>query len=250
MKLIILAAGQGTRLRPYTDDRPKCLVPFSGKPILDYILEAAKTANFSSIVVVTGYKQDKITAPQIKKITNSRYDQTNMLVSLFCAEEEMNEDVVISYSDIIYHPAILEKLVKSEKDFSVVIDENWKKLWEVRMDNPLNDAETLKISNNQITEIGKKPKSYDEIQGQYIGLIKISHRIINQVKAIYHSIDKNGLYDGKNFDNMFMTSFLQLLINRGIVISPVKIFGGWLEIDSVEDLEKYTENNPLTWHYS
>jgi choline kinase len=159
----------------------------------------------------------------------------------------MNEDIIISYSDIIYKPSILQQLADCPDDFAVAIDDNWKKLWEVRMDNPLSDAETLKIQNGRIIEIGKKPKSYDEIQGQYMGLIKISAKALPKIKEFYHKLDRQGTYDGKNFDNMFMTSFLQMLIDQGLPLTPVKIFGGWLEIDSVEDLEKYTKNNPLKW---
>jgi choline kinase len=105
------------------------------------------------------------------------------------------------------------------------------------MENPLEDAETLKIKDNKIIELGKKPNSYEEIEGQYIGLIKISKKILPTIINFYKSLDKTKLYDGKDFNNIYMTSFIQLIIDKLIDVNPIFINGGWVEIDSVEDLK-------------
>ena len=106
------------------------------------------------------------------------------------------------------------------------------------MENPLTDAETLKISEDGfITEIGKKPKSYDEIEGQYIGLMKFSAAGVKILREHYHALDKNAIYDGKSYPNMYMTTLLQSLINSGVKVSPVFIDGGWTEVDEPTDLE-------------
>ena len=88
-----------------------------------------------------------------------------MLYSLFCAENFLDDDVIISYSDIIYNYEILNKLIDSKSGIGVVIDKNWKELWSLRMDNPLEDAESLKVADNKITEIGFKSNDIREIQG-------------------------------------------------------------------------------------
>ena len=81
------------------------------------------------------------------------------------------------------------------------------------MDNPLDDAETFKVKDGKILELGKKPIGYDEIEGQYIGLIKIK-KYINKVIRYYESLDKSILYDGNNYDNMYMTTFIQMIIDN------------------------------------
>lgn len=245
MKLIILAAGEGIRLRPYTLDKPKCMVEFNKKPIINSILDNCKSENISDITIVTGYKEEILKAhlknEKVKFYSNPKYNVSNMVISLFFAENEMNEDIIISYADIIYKKEILNKLINSGNDFSVVIDRNWKDLWSIRMENPLADAETLKINaDGNIYELGKKPRSYADIEGQYIGLIKIKKHALKKVIDYYHSLDKNAIYDSKNFDNMFMTTFIQSIINNLMPVTPVFIEGGWIEIDSVEDLENYT----------
>lgn len=244
MKVIILAAGEGTRLRPYTLDRPKCMVKFNGKPIIDSIIENCKNVGLKDITIVTGYKEeilkDHLKNENIKFCTNQKFNTTNMLASLFCAESEMTDDIIISYADIIYKQEILELLANDKSDLSVVIDSNWKELWSIRMENPLADAETLKINAaGNIYELGKKPQSYADIEGQYIGLIKIKKDALKKIIAYYHNLDKRAIYDGKNFDNMFMTTFIQSIIDNLMPVRPVFIIGGWIEIDSVEDLNNY-----------
>tara|TARA_Y100001968_G_scaffold119320_1_gene108718 strand:+ start:12401 stop:12895 length:495 start_codon:yes stop_codon:yes gene_type:complete len=160
-----------------------------------------------------------------------------MVTTLFKAKEIMNDDLIISYADIIYNRNILEKLKEDKSDFSVVVDKSWRELWSQRMENPLDDAETLKIKDGRIIEIGKKPKGYNDIEGQYIGLIKISKNIINRVVSFYETLDRNCFYDGKCFDNMYMTSFIQMIIDNLSDINPVYIDGGWLEIDCIDDLQ-------------
>lgn len=241
MKMIILAAGQGTRLRPYTDERPKCMVEYNEKPIIDYILEAAKGCGLKEIAVVNGYKKEVLEAYLKDQgctfFTNNAYDRTNMVSTLFSAKEYMDDDLIISYADIIYKKEILEQLIASTEEFSVVVDKDWKELWSMRMENPLDDAETLKLHDGNIIELGKKPKSYDEIEGQYIGLIKISKNRLKTIIDYYDSLDKTCLYDVKDYDNMYMTSFIQMVIDNLMDVKPVFIHGGWVEIDTVDDLK-------------
>ena len=241
MKMIILAAGQGTRLRPLTNDKPKCMVEYHDKSIIDYILDVATGCSINNITVVNGYKKDVLESylsdRPVNFVTNNEFDTTNMVTTLFKAKEHMTDDLIISYADIIYSKDILEKLMASQSDFSVVVDKSWKKLWSQRMDNPLDDAETLKIKDGHIVELGKKPTSYDEIEGQYIGLLKISKTMINKVIEYYENLDKGATYDGKDFDNMYMTSFIQMIIDNLTDATPVYIDGGWIEIDCMDDLK-------------
>ncbi len=247
--MIIVAAGQGTRLRPLTNEMPKCMVKYKQKSIIDYILETASNNELNKIAIITGYRneilENHLKNKNIIFYKNKNYENTNMVSSLFCGKDFMDDDLIISYADIIYKNEVLDKLIKSKDDLSVVVDKDWKKLWSLRMENPLEDAETLKIENGNIIEIGKKAKSYDEIEGQYIGLIKISKNILNKVIKFYFNLDRSASYEGKTFDNMYMTSFIQMMIDNLLDVKPIFINGGWIEIDSLDDLknlEKINEN--------
>jgi choline kinase len=95
MKIIILAAGQGTRLRPYTDQKPKCMVELKGKPLLHHQLDAIAKCNVNKedIALVAGYLQEALDAHGVKQYRNDRYASTNMVATLFSAEKFMQEGV-------------------------------------------------------------------------------------------------------------------------------------------------------------
>lgn len=242
MRTIILAAGQGSRLRPYTDDRPKCMVELAGRPLLHRQLDVLRSAGLDNILLVGGYRADRLQLQDIALVENPRYAETNMVATLFCAEEFMQEgeDLLIAYADIVYEPRVLQAVLDCDAPLCIAVDRQWRRFWEARMDDPLSDAETLKlVDGNRITELGRKPSSYDDIQGQYMGLIRVRGDQVSALREAWHQLDPAGPYDGKDRDNMYMTSFLQHLIDRGWEARAAFTDNGWLEVDTVEDLDRF-----------
>ena len=89
MKAIILAAGEGKRLRPYTEDRPKCMVEINGVSLLDRQISVIRSLGIEEIILIGGYKGDSLLPKGTKLIINPRYQETNMVWSLFCGEDEL-----------------------------------------------------------------------------------------------------------------------------------------------------------------
>ena len=236
MKAILLAAGKGERLRPLTEDRPKCMVEYKGKPILEHTLDRLRRAGVTDISVVGGYRYEKIRAKGAKIVRNLEYDSTNMVHSLFCVANELVGDVLISYTDIVYSDKNLKALMESQGEVSILVDERWHDLWCQRMDDPLSDAETLKINDNgAVREIGKKPKSLRDIDAQYMGLIKLSGSGAKKLLAHYEHLQKASDLQ-PTLERMCMTTLLQTYIDAGNLVEAVPIKGGWLEFDNVSDL--------------
>ena len=217
------------------------MVPFLNKPLISYQLQILKSLNINNIGIITGYKAEKFSKLNYRTFHNKFFDSTNMVESLFMARsflEQAKNDVIISYGDIVYEKN-LKTILETKGEISVMVDSGWLDLWSIRNDNPLDDAETLKYGKNgNIIEIGKKPKSLKEIEGQYTGLIKISNNKINEFISFYEQLDKTILYDNRPFKQMFMTT-LQLLIDAGWVVMPAIVKHGWLEIDTTNDLLLY-----------
>ncbi len=240
MKAVVLAAGEGSRLRPLTLDRPKCMVELRGKALLDYQLELFREAGIHSVHVITGYRAECIDRPGIIRHHNPRYASTNMVYTLFRAAEVFSgdQDIIVSYGDIVYNAEVLQRLMACEAPVGVVVDLAWRAYWEARMEDPLRDAETLRMKEkDRIVELGRKPRDYSEIEGQYIGLIKVKADYTRAFVEVWRGMDQNACYDGQDFDNMYMTSFLQALIHQGWDVRAVFINNGWLEIDRLADLE-------------
>ena len=254
-KALILAAGFGSRLMPLTANAPKTMVEYKGKKLIEYEIQALQGAgiNAQNIAVVGGYKA-KILREFLENrfnitrfFENKNYARTNMLHSLFCAREFLSEckenaqDIIISYADIVYFSPCVKLLLDSRAKLAICVDMQWRKLWEARFDDILSDAESLKMRESNgdffITELGKKPQSLADIEAQYMGLFKISWDFLDEVIALYDALDKNAIFDGQPYNNIYMTSFLQALIDKYHNAKAVKINGGWCEIDFKSDLK-------------
>jgi choline kinase len=246
-KVILLVAGEGTRLRPYTLDRPKCMVEIDNVSLIDRQLEVLKSEKIENIHMICGYKAEMLKRDGVKFMMNPRYYETNMVWTLFCAEKELEGEVIVSYGDIVYSKEILQSLLKSDADISVIIDKDWESYWRTRIDNPLDDAETLKLRNDgTISEIGQKPNSLNEIEGQYIGLMKFSSKGVQLLKDTFNAaLNSNSGLSGKSVEAAYLTDLLQTLIDNGEKITAVPIYGGWVEVDTIEDYKSVTTKERL-----
>ena len=157
MRMILLAAGQGTRLRPLTDTKPKCLIELGRKSLLDWQLEVASLSGISDVVVVGGYMAEQLTRKGLRVIINPNYGSTNMAYSLFCAEAEFGDGFILSYGDIVYSPDILKRLMVDQSPIGVIVDRDWHQYWKLRFDDPLCDAESMRIDpKGRIKSIGQQ----------------------------------------------------------------------------------------------
>jgi choline kinase len=234
MITITLCAGVGSRLKPLTNKVPKCLVAFDGKPILDYQIDVFQKKEISKNYVVTGYLDHAIKTP-FKKFHNINYEKTNMVYSLALARElfDGKEDILVCYGDIIFNESIIEKVIRDNSDISVVVDLNWMRYWAQRSEYFWSDVESFSTDEKgDISSIGQKWTNKSEIQGQYIGVIKFS----KSIQTIIHSKLENVL-NQKELHNLYMTDFLQMLVDEGYPLRPVYIESGWLEFDQPSDLD-------------
>lgn len=242
MKAVILAAGQGSRLRPLTDDRPKCLVEVRGRSLLERSRAVLRRVGVDDILVVAGYRAAKIRDLGFPIVVNPDYATTNMVASLFCARAALagDDDVLVCYGDVLFEDRVIAALAASTAPAALAVNTDWLKLWSIRMADPLADAETMKIApDGRIMELGKKPQSVEDIQGQYTGLFVFRAAHVRKITAFYDSLDRNSTYDGQSFPGMYMTSFLQALIDRGHAVQAARVHGGWLEVDTLDDLALY-----------
>ena len=235
---VILAAGRGSRMKELTANQPKCLAMLAGKPLLHWQLQALRAAGIGRICVVRGYAAHCLSG-NFETAENPRWAETNMLSSLMCADAfSMDvfshgvERLIISYSDIVYHPDHVQNLLACDQSIGITYDTQWAALWGLRFDNVLLDAETFRQENGLLKEIGGKPKSIDEIHGQYMGLLCCDSIGWKTICDVYADL-------GSAADRTDMTSFLRLLLTKNIPIGVVPVDGKWCEVDSNTDIKQY-----------
>jgi choline kinase len=239
-RALVIAAGMGRRLSPYTDDRPKCLVEINGRSILDRQLDAYRAAGVDEFALIRGYRKEQLARPGLRTFDNEDFRQNNILVSLFHAEEWMDEELLVSYSDIVFRPEAVRAALETEGDYALVIDRRWREAYEGRMDHPLSEGEVARVEGDRVVRVGKQTVPPDEATGEFIGLARFSKRALETMRARYHQRRaecQGGPYGrAPRFDAAYLTDLLNDLIDDGERMRPAFIDGGWREIDTVEDL--------------
>ena len=237
MKAIILAAGRGIRMKDLTEEYPKCLVDLRGKPLLEWQLLALREAGIQEVAIVTGYKSELLSRYGLIEFHNPRWGKTNMVSSLACAEKWLLAGpCIVSYSDIFYEAATVKLLMRSSACLAITYDPDWRALWEKRFGDPLIDAETFRLNpDGTLAEIGNRPDSVEQVEGQYMGLLKFTPKGWSAAVGLRISLSS------KEQDSMHMTGMLNGLIqNKILSVDAVANTGSWGEIDNQEDLNLYS----------
>ena len=247
MKAIILAAGSGTRLKKYTQNLPKGMLSFMGQTIIERQIETYRACGINNIIIVRGFAAEKITYPNITYYTNENYATTNMVESLLTAREEFDEDAIVSYSDILFEPGLLKKMMASPADFACAVDDNWKAYWLKRYGKVDFDTESLSIDQeDNITELGLENPPLERIDARYIGLLKFSKNGLDFIqetmeKAYKTYGDKPWQQSGKPVRKAYMTDLLNAIIESGRKVKAVHFKNGWIEFDTNDDYENAIE---------
>lgn len=236
---VILAAGRGSRMLALTARRPKCLVELAGRPLLHWQLDALRAAGIPRILVVRGYAAHCL-AGDFATAENPRWAETNMVASLLCAGGFAREffagggrRLIISYSDIVYHPDHVRRLSGATEDMAITYDTEWEALWKLRFEDVLSDAETFRQEEGLLREIGGRAASLAEIHGQYMGLLSFSRTGWERLTAACAGLGPAAV------DKLDMTGLLRLLLAHETRIEAVPVAGRWCEADSGSDLKTY-----------
>jgi L-glutamine-phosphate cytidylyltransferase len=236
MRAVILAAGRGSRMAQLGDQRPKCLVELEGKPLIERQIAALRRGGVGEIGVVRGYRADMVDFPGLSYFANERWAETNMVMSLAAAAAWLRSGpVIVSYADIFYRGELVRGLADAPGQLVVSYDRAWRRLWTRRFADPLADAETFRIdAAGQLIEIGGKTTRIEDIEGQYMGLLKFTPAAWSAVKTLL------GTLDAAIRDRLDMTGLLRrLLAGNDLPIGTFGTDGQWGEIDNPEDVALY-----------
>lgn len=247
MKAIILAAGQGTRLKKYTENLPKGMLSFMGETIIERQIKMYRKCGIDDIIIVRGFAADKITYEGVKYYTNEDFANTNMVESLLAAKSEFTDDIIVSYSDILFESRLLKGMMEAKGDYLVGVDDNWQAYWQKRYGKVDFDTESLAIDeNDNITELGLSDPKLEDISARYIGILKFSKAgldYIEQIMDVAHRdfADKPWQQSGKPAYKAYMTDLLNAIIEAGKSVKAIHFANGWVEFDTNDDYENACE---------
>ena len=228
MRAVILAAGRGRRMGASTRDRPKCLIDIGGRSLLDRQLAAFRSAGVDDVGVVTGWRADRFADLPVTTFHNPAWSSTSMVDSLARARPWLRtESVLVCYGDILVAPGDISLVSRSPASITIAYDPNWLAQWRRRFVEPLDDAETLRLDPaGRVTDIGGRPHRLSDVEGQYIGLLKLDPVGWARIEA---AVPTTGRRD--------MTAVLARLVATDVgAVHGVAIEGPWHEFDLEHDL--------------
>lgn len=241
MKAIILAAGMASRLRPLTENTPKCLLKVGEKCLLQRSIDALASNGIRDFVIVTGYLHEMIetfVAEQygdninVKFIHNDVFDSTNNIYSLWLARPEAEgQEILLLDSDLLYDPRIITKVMESDADNVLTLIRH--ELGEEEM------KVVLDRENGTIIEISKTCNPADAA-GESLGIEKMGCRYTS---ALYQELEP--MMNEEHLENVFYERAFERLIAKGHtykVIDVTELFS--CELDTVEDFENAKEKIP------
>ena len=263
-RAILIAAGRGKRLGTHTEDIPKCMVEVGKRPILGWVWEAFQLAGIEELVVIRGYRGDVLETfvrglvPDVTFVDNVHWQSNNVLLSLACARPFLDRPCLISYSDIIFTPAVARAAVDSSAEIGLVIDREFRTIYEGRTEHPLDEGEVSDLMpDGTVARVGKRALPPADAIGEYIGLTRLGARGVataaNTLDRLAHRFagrETEPFQRAATFQNAYLTDLWQELIDGGTRIDPILIEGQWREIDTGQDLDRarqLVESNAREW---
>lgn len=241
MKAIIIGAGSGTRLREHTKNIPKPLLKINGKPLIQHQIDLFKKNNIDEIYVIVGPHSEQFNI-NAKIIKDTEYLEHNIFGSLLVASDKINDDVLISYSDIIYEEKILHQILGFKSEIGIAVDLDWRKNYKNRTMHPTSEAENVIIQDNNIIEI-RKNIDYKKNVGEFLGIMKLTalgSKVLFQIMEELKD-HKGKFHHANSVKKAYLTDVIQEIIDRGNPVHPIIIKGKWCEIDTEQDVENARE---------
>jgi choline kinase len=240
VKAIIIGAGRGSRLKAMTDAQPKCYATVGGTRILDWTLEAFEAAGLHDQVFIGGYQIDQIRRdyPRLTFAHNADWQNNNILLSLFHAEEHMGGGFVCAYSDILFRDSVVRDAMNHPGDIVLCVDTRWRDRYVHRSEHPEGDAEKVRVEGDRVTQV-HRDIAPDQADGEYIGVAKFSPRGAALLREHFHRVRRafaGGPWrEAKVFDKAYFILLIQEMIEHDVPVHFVATHGDYAEIDTEED---------------
>ena len=231
MKAVILAAGLGTRLRPITDNVPKCMVPVNGIRIIDKQIDNLLQNGITELFVVDGYKADILSAhlkeiyPQVHIVSNPRYAETNNMYSLFLTSSFVKgEEFLLMNADVYFDTNIIQGMLLGENQSKIACDRY----------NYMEESMKITLDGERINHISKKITPQDH----YAVSIDVYRLSKEDSATLFKEVEETILV--KKDENSWTEVALDHIFKEAH-FKPYLIEGRWFEIDNHDDLHKAEE---------
>jgi len=246
-RAIVLAASRGRELATLTEQRPKVMLPIGGKPLLERLKDEFKRQSINDITVVAGYKAEAIDLPGIAVRVNKDFETTGELASLATAKSDFQDDMLIIYGDLLFRSYVLNDLLEASGDIVAVIDSAESEYVisgtpDYAYCSAPDDRAVLgaEVSLLQISDEASQDRG--EANGRWIGMLKVAGRGRKLLEQTLTTLEANS-----DYEDLGIPDLLNYLVEQGHKVQVVYIHGHWLDVNSLDDLDRagdFTSSGP------
>jgi choline kinase len=242
VRVIVIGAGRGRRLMPTTADTPKCYAEVGGKRLLDWALEAFSANGLDRVCFIGGYQIDRVRTdyPQFEFRHNVDWETNNILASLFCAEDLMDDSFICCYSDVLFTADVVGRMAAAPGDIALGVDTQWLVRYEQRTEHPPDDAEKVTVAGGAVRRVSRHIATA-EAYGEYIGVARFSRAGAARLRDYYHRVREK--FAGRPwreamvFEKAYKILLFEEMIEAGERLEHVDTPGGYVEVDTQQDFE-------------
>ena len=234
MKAVILCAGQGRRLLPYTESTPKCLLPLGNKYFIEWQVDTLISTGIEQIIAVTGYDAPRVESILVKRygkkiqtVFNPFYEIADNLASCWMARDHFHGEFILVNGDTLFEPAIITQLMRNSSD-PVVLVSDYKNEY---------DDDDMKIicEQSKLVKIGKN-LPLDKVNGESIGMIRFS----DAGADLFREKVEQSMLNQEALQKWYLSVIDELAQNN--LVSTCSVHGkDWVELDYAQDLEQAQE---------
>jgi phosphoenolpyruvate phosphomutase len=234
-RAVILAASRGAGLDGLTADRPKCMIPVDGVPILEKLLQHLRAEGVRDITVVRGYQAEAVCPPGVRLRDNPRWAETGELGSLAVAREDLCGDVLLVYGDVLFKRYVLHELLAAEDPLTIVVDGSrffvgsGRPVDRVRVSAPA--PRHYDERRHTLLAIGQDAVPEARADGEWIGLLRARGP---GAASLARALDEALAAPGG--EALPVDALLGRLVAAGEEIRVLYIQRDWADVDSLADI--------------
>jgi L-glutamine-phosphate cytidylyltransferase len=242
MRVIIIGAGTGQRIGSATKQIPKCLIQVNSKTILENQISLFTKNNITDIIVITGPYSEKFTLNNLTYVHDTDFSKHDILGSLMEAQDFINDDVLVVYSDILFDQSILNQILDFDGDIGIAVDLDWTQAYEDRTEHPKSEAENVMLDDEfNLIKIQKNIENKNNTIGEFLGIIKLTSKgctILNDKFNKLKNTHSGIFHTAPSLNKAYLTDMIQELLDTNAQVQPILIKGKWCEIDTMQDLNR------------
>ncbi len=232
---VILAASRGSGMDELTQDRPKCMIPIGGTPVLEKAIHSLRAEGIKEISVVRGYKPEAVDPAGCHFFENPDWEETGEIASLERAKPAIKGDMVLLYGDVVFKRWILHQLLTSKAPITLIVDgtrsflETGRRTDRVRCSAPA--PERYDESEFRLLEMGPDIPA-DATHGEWIGMMRAQGPGTDLLLA---ALDTVAARSGAERMDLCPV-FTQIATDHPDAVRVIYVGGDWVDINEMADV--------------